>query len=281
MCSLQEMNERRPFIINLMMHWTRLLLAVALTAALPSTAQADDERCRQDSSAVFVIQGEIDDAMAACVNAHFEPTTTELLLDSRGGSVESAITIAQHFEGHRLSMRVRKECSSSCANYFLPLAGQLIVEPGALIVIHGGADPMLVEEMRDEGEPELVVTALSQLVELQLDFARRNAIHPGWLLYRQAGRATTDALNGAWVGSSASTRAYVVEEKMARSCLTGVEVLPFQDALDHGPLDPSRAQRLHQQGVARSANVVCNSMSWEDVIAPTRSELLPPPSLHR
>jgi len=275
------MNERRPFIINLMMHWTCLLLAVALTSALPSTAQADDERCRQDSSAVFVIQGEIDDAMAACVEARFQPTTTELLLDSRGGSVEAAITIAQHFEGQRLSMRVRKECSSSCANYFLPLAGQLIVEPGALIVIHGGADPMLVEEMRDEGEPELVVTALSQLVELQLDFARRNTIHPGWLLYRLAGRATSDALDGVWEGSSASTRAYVVEEKMARSCLTGVEVLPFQDALDRGPLNPSRAQRLHQQGVARSANVVCNSMSWEDVIAPTRSAPAPRPALHR
>lgn len=281
MCSRQEMNERRPFIINLMTHWTCLLLAVALTSALPSTAQADDERCRQDSSTVFVIQGEIDDAMAACVKARFQPTTTELLLDSRGGSVEAAITIAQHFEGQRLSMRVRKECSSSCANYFLPLAGQLIVEPGALIVIHGGADPMLVEKMRGEGEPELVVTALSQLVELQLDFARRNTIHPGWLLYRLAGRATSDALDGVWEGSSASTRAYVVEEKMARSCLTGVEVLPFQDALDRGPLDPSRAQRLHQQGVARSANVVCNSMSWEDVIAPTRSAPAPPPALHR
>lgn len=281
MCSRQEMNEHRPFIINLMMHGTCLLLAVALTSALPSTAQADDERCRQDSSTVFVIQGEIDDAMAACVKARFQPTTTELLLDSRGGSVEAAIPIAQHFEGQRLSMRVRKECSSSCANYFLPLAGQLIVEPGALIVIHGGADPMLVEKMRSEGEPELVVTALSQLVELQLDFARRNTIHPGWLLYRLAGRATSDALDGVWEGSSASTRAYVVEEKMARSCLTGVEVLPFQDALDRGPLDPSRAQRLHQQGVARSANVVCNSMSWEDVIAPTRSAPAPRPALHR
>lgn len=277
------MNERRPFIINLMMHWTCLLLAVALTSALPSTAQADDERCRQDSSAVFVIQGEIDDAMAACVEARFQPTTTELLLDSRGGSVEAAITIAQHFEGQRLSMRVRKECSSSCANYFLPLAGQLIVEPGALIVIHGGADPMLVEKMRGEGEPELIVAALSQLAEQQMHFARRNGIHPGWLLYRQSGQASSNALDGDWEGASTAIRAYVVEERMARSCLTGVEILPFQDSLDEGLLSPSRAQKLHQQGIARSGSVVCNSMGWEDVIAPTptRSAPAPPPALHQ
>jgi hypothetical protein len=281
MCSLQKMSKRCPFIISLMMRWACLMLAVTLTSAPASMARAGDKPCRQDSPAVFVIQGEIDDAMAACVNAQFQLTTTELLLDSRGGSVEAAIAIAQHFEGHRLSMRVRKECSSSCANYFLPLAARLIVEPGALIVIHGGADPMMVEKMRDEGEPELVVAALSQLVELQLDFARRNGIHPGWLLYRQAGRATTNALDGAWESSSASIRALIVEEKMARSCLGGVEVLPFQDALDRGPLEPSRAQRLHQQGIARSANVVCNSMDWEDVIAPTRSAPSPPPALHR
>lgn len=281
MCSLQKMSKRRPFIISLMMRWACLMLAVTLTSAPASMARAGDKPCRQDSPTVFVIQGEINDAMAACVNAQFQLTTTELLLDSSGGSVEAAIAIAQHFEGHRLSMRVRKECSSSCANYFLPLAARLIVEPGALIVIHGGADPMLVEKMRDEGEPELVVAALSQLAEQQLDFARRNAIHPGWLLYRQSGRATSNALDGAWEGSSASTRAYVVEEKMARSCLTGVEVMPFQDALDRGPLSPSRAQSLHQQGIARSAAIVCNSMGWDDVIAPTQSAPAPPPALHR
>ncbi len=264
-----------------MMHWACLLLAVALTSALPATAHADDEHCRQDSPTVFVIQGEIDDVMAACVKARFQPTTTELLLNSRGGSVEAAITIAQHFEGHGLKMRVLNECSSSCANYFLPLAGQLIVEPGALIVIHGGADPMLVEKMREEGEPERVVAALSQLAEQQMDFARRNGIHPGWLLYRRSGQASSDALSGDWESASAAIRAYVVEERMARSCLIGVEILPFQDSLDEGLLNPSRAQKLHQQGIVRSGSIVCNSMGWEDVIAPTRSELLPPPALHR
>lgn len=264
-----------------MMRWPCLMLTIALTSALPSTTRADDEPCRQDSPTVFVIQGEIDAAMATCVKARFQSTTTELLLNSQGGSVEAAIEIAQHFEGQRINMHVRKECSSSCANYFLPLAGRLIVEPGALIVIHGGADPMLVEKMREEGEPELVVTALSQLAERQMDFARRNGIHPGWLLYRQSGQAESDALDGDWEGASTAIRAYIVEERMARSCLTGVEILPFQDALDEDLLSPSRAQNLHQQGIARSGSIVCNSMGWDDVIAPSRSALLPPRAPHR
>lgn len=274
------MSEQRPFTnSDIMMRWACLLLAMALTIALPSTARADDGSCRQDSPTVFAIQGEIDDAMAACVKARFQPTTTELLLNSSGGSAEAAIAIAHHFEGRRLSMRVRKACNSSCANYFLPLAGRLVVEPGALIVIHGGMDPMLIEKTRSQGEPDVVVAALSQLADQQLDFARRNAIHPGWLMYRNAGGTAVEPLDGAWGESSAATRAYIVEEKMARSCLAGVEIVPFQDALDRGPLSPRRAQRLHRQGIARSASVICNSMGWDDVLSSTRSEPAPPPAL--
>jgi len=258
--------------------WLLLFFSAWSLTALP-TAHADDENCRQVSPTVFSIQGEIDDAMAACVAARFQPTTTELVLNSSGGSVEAAIAIGRHFEGRRLSMRIGKECSSSCANYFLPLAGRLEVEPGALIVIHGGMDPMLIAESRSQGDPEVVVTALSQLAELQLDFARRNAIHPGWLLYRNAEDTMADALDGTWGEASEATRAYIVEEKMARSCLAGVEIVPFQEALDQGPLNPQRAPRLHQQGIARSGNIACNSMGWDDVLRPSLSAPAPPPAL--
>lgn len=255
-----------------------LLFVAAWTLTAPPTAHADDEKCRQDSPTVFAIQGEIDDAMAACVKARFQPSTTELVLNSSGGSVEAAIAIARHFEGRRLTMRVPKECISSCANYFLPLAGRLIIEPDALIVIHGGMDPMTIEETRIQGEPEMVITALSQLADLQLDFARRNGIHPGWLMYRNAGDTAVEALDGAWGAASPSTRAYIMEEKMARSCLAGVEIVPFQEALDRGPLSPQRAPRLHQQGIARSASIACNSMGWDDVVRPNRSAPAPPPA---
>lgn len=260
--------------------WLLLLVAI-WSLTIPPTAHADEEKCRQVSPTVFAIQGEIDDAMAACVEARFRPSTTELVLNSSGGSVEAAIAIARHFEGSRLTMRVRKECISSCANYFLPLAGQLVVEPDALIVIHGGMDPMIIEETRSQGEPDLVITALSQLADLQLDFARRNGVHPGWLIYRNAGDTATEALDGAWGATSPSTRAYIVEEKMARSCLTGVQIAPYQDALDRGPLSPQRAPRLHEQGIARSASIACNRMGWDDVVRPSRSEPAPPPSPRR
>lgn len=242
-------------------------LASALWLALPAS-RAEAATCRQQSPEVFVLRGEIDQALADCVAQRLRPTTREVILDSRGGSVGPALDIAERFEGRRLTMRVRSECNSSCANYFLPLAGRLIVEPGAIIGLHGSLDPMLVASTRSRGQSEETVEKLIQTAQRQMIFARRNNIHPGWLLYRLADATATEALEGAWGGLTGERRMFIVEERMARSCLPNVEIVPYQAHLEAGPLRPDRAERLHRRGIARSATVVCNSMGWDDFPAP-------------
>ncbi len=252
----------------------RVLITFALALGLwvitpPPRAEAGT--CRQQSPEVFVLTGEIDQALADCITRRFQPTTREVILDSRGGSVGPALDIAERFEGRRLTMRVRNECNSSCANYFLPLAGRLIVEPDAVIGLHGSADPMLLALSRANGATEDEMQRLTRLAGRQMAFARRNNIHPGWLMYRAAGATATDGLDGAWGGQTSTARMFIVEERMARSCLPGVEIEPYQDALDHGPLRPDRAERLHRRGIARSATVVCNAVGWDDFPAPPAS----------
>lgn len=241
------------------------LLMAGLWLTAPAEARAAD--CRQQSPEVFVITGEIDQALTDCVDRLFAPTTRELVLNSQGGSVEAALTIAEHFEGKGLTMRVRNECNSSCANFFLPLASRLIVERGAIIGLHGSIDPMLIASTRERGETVAAVNA-SRTAQRQMAFARRNNIHPGWLLYRLAGATTADALDGAWGGQTASSRMFIVEERMARSCLQNVEILPYQADLEATVLRPERVARLHRRGIARSATVVCNGMTWDDFPPP-------------
>lgn len=242
----------------------RLILSIAVAGACWSAAtldaQAAEGRCRAELPTVLSLTGRIDTALAACVAERLTPDITELVLDSEGGSADAAIDIAERLEGRRLTMRVRRECNSSCANFLLPLAGRLIIEPGALIVLHGSIDPLLVSRAETPAEAE----RLARTAERQHAFAVRNSVPPGWLLYRTANRTAVDALDGAWGGHTAETRAYIVEEQMARSCLAGVEIEPFQDALNRGPLRPDRAERLHRRGYARSATVVCNAMGWAD-----------------
>jgi hypothetical protein len=233
-------------------------LAIALIDMAGAKAASRDELCHQATPETFVLSGPIDAAMTACVESRFAPTTTELVLTSRGGSADQAMRIAERFEGRRLTMTVKGECNSSCANYFLPLAGRLIVEPGAVIVIHGGIDPSLISRTQASANGMVEGGAdLEAIAERQNVFMTRNRINPGWLLYREAGSTAVQRLDGAWADFDARTKAWLVEETMAKSCLPDT-VVEYRTDQRGEWLSASRRSALRRQNVARSNTVVCN-----------------------
>lgn len=242
------------------------------SAEEPRNLTAPAPACRQETAERFSLTGRIDAAMAECVSAAFQPTTRELILRSPGGDVASALDIAQHFEGRRLTMRVRRQCSSSCANYFLPLAGRIVVESGALIELHGSIDPWTADrvlrrleaELRTQGVaaadiPVRIESArvkFAALVERQAAFADRNRISPGWLLYRTPG---SDEVRGLDRRPATAGRYLLVEEPMLRSCLPGVEIDPFQAELNRRWLRSMRRLSLMWTRTVPSDQTICSA----------------------
>lgn len=233
-------------------------------------------RCHQESAETFVLTGTTDAELAACVAERFEPGTREIILNSMGGNVASALDIASHFEGRRLTMRVREKCNSSCANYFLPLAGRIVVEPGALIILHGSIDPWTAGRVRARshdafmrtqlaagiGRPEaqaLFETGterLSALVARQAAFASRNGVPPGWLMYREQGSDGRD-IQGLSHDLRPGGRYLLVEEPMLRACLPGVEIEPYQADLRRHWLRSIRRLGLAWRAMVPSGATVC------------------------
>lgn len=241
------------------MRWLFCGLVTLLVLSSPADVRAsssDQSSCNRPSPDTLVVSGEIGASLAECVDRLFSDAITQLVLDSRGGSAAFALDIAEKLEGRRLTMIVRGECNSSCANYFLPLASTLVVEPGAVILIHGGVDPALVAQAESRnGSTD--VEALRKTAERQADFVSRNDVPPGWLLYRDAGSTAVEGLDGAWGDFNAATKAWLVEERMARSCLRNTIVEYRVD--DRGRwLSEARMRALRRQGVARSNTVECN-----------------------
>ncbi len=234
-------------------------LVLTLLGVGSANAAQNEDLCRQATPESFVLSGPIDAAMTECVQSRFAPTTNELLLTSRGGSADQAMRIAERFEGRRLTMRVRGECNSSCANYFLPLAGRLIVEPGAVIVVHGGIDPSLISRTQASanGMVDGQVDNLEEIAGRQAAFMARNQVNPGWLLYREAGSTAVERLDGAWADFDADTKAWLVEETMAKSCLPNTVVEYMTDRRGEW-LSEGRRRALRRQHIARSNTVVCN-----------------------
>jgi ATP-dependent protease ClpP protease subunit len=233
------------------------LAAMLLWAALSGPGAAPTEPCTQISPETFAISGEINDAMTECVRATLAPTTTELVVDSGGGEIGAALDIVEALETLTLTVRVRNRCYSSCANYFLPIAARLIVEPGAIIVLHGGIDPMAVHteyvavrerRIREimDGDPRLdraaaearyeqAIARVRRQVERQRAFAERHNVGLGWFFYREEG----DSDMGRYIIGQRGPRPHpfgwrymVAEEPLVRSCLPDVTVEPFQERLE-------------------------------------------------
>lgn len=228
---------------------------------------AEPPACRQETPAVFVLEGEINAALAACVAETFQASTREVILNSMGGDVAAALDIAERFEGRRLTMRVRGECNSSCANYFLPLAARIVIEPGALVILHGSVDPWTVERItvQTQNDPDLGgptardgarFDGLHALAARQAEFAARNRIPPGWLLYREAGSDGRD-IAGLSDDLRPRGRYLLVEEPLLRACLTGAEIQPFQDDLRRRWLRSFRRIGLYLSGIEPSGATVC------------------------
>lgn len=261
---------------------TALILAAALLGGAQTPPQDEVARCEQVDPATFMLQGPVDEAMADCVRAALAPTTTVLVVDSGGGDLKQALDIAELLEPLSLTVRVRERCYSSCANYFLPLAERLIVEPGAAIVVHGGADPKFLHEeanerreqriraiMRDAGVGrteaearfEASVEGVRTLIRRQAAFAARHNVGPGWFLYREPG----DRDVGRWLTGERGSRPHpfgwrlmLVEEPMLRSCLPDVEVEPFQQRLEAEFIDDrERWSRFRRAEGLRSLTLEC------------------------
>jgi len=236
-----------------------LMLASCAHVGPGSGEAAGAPGCRQETPEVFVLEGRITPALATCVAAAFQPTTREVILNSMGGDVASALDIAGQFEGRRLTMRVRGQCNSSCANYFLPLAGRIVVEPGALILLHGGVDPWTVERTRQQrpaGPDPTGSGGPGALAARQADFAAQNRIPPGWLLYREA-RSDGLVVKGLSRSLRPRGRSVLVEEPMLRSCLTGADIEPYQDDLRRRWLGSYRRLGLYLSRIEPSGATVC------------------------
>ena len=262
-----------------------LILAVS-AGAQNASADEDPTRCEQASATTFVLEGPVNAAMTNCVRAHLAPTTTELIVDSGGGDIKQALDIAELLEPLTLTVRVRERCYSSCANYFLPLARRLIVEPGAVIVLHGGADPQFLQDemverrerrirdiMRDAGVDraeaetryEAHVGGLRTLIERQQAFAGRHNVGMGWFLYREEG----DRDVGRWLTGERGPKPHLfgwrlmlVEEPMIRSCLPDVEIEPFQQRLEAEFIDNrERYARFRRAEGLRSMTLECAELA--------------------
>ena len=225
-------------------------------------------RCEVSAEGDLTLRGSTNAAMLACVQRHTPLSARRVILNSQGGDVASALSIAELLQPLQADMIVRRNCHSSCANYFLPVARRIVVEPGASVILHGSIDGHMMARMEALAAEKGVTFDFRALHDRQMAFAARNDISLGWLSYRTdvEFRAGSDGrhLTGAaetWKAEDpreANIAYIVVEEAMMRNCLGNVEIAAFEDTrVQRAYTDRRLRTRWARQDTYPSGTLAC------------------------
>lgn len=94
-----------------------------------------------------------------------------MVIKSKGGDIFAGMDLGDLVLDYNLKVKVREYCNSSCANYVIASAREIIVENGAFVIFHGGALQVKHEYM-SRYLPELI----SWMDELAIDCDVNNYI---------------------------------------------------------------------------------------------------------
>jgi hypothetical protein len=243
-----------------------MLVGCASPSSPGHVAAAPEAPCELLSPDVLVLRGSTDQQMLDCVSAAPRSSVKTVVVTSPGGVVSTAIPIAEIIAGMNAEVVVRGQCNSSCANYFLPVARRVTLEPGALVLLHGSIDDAYMA--KTQNAPPEARERDRAAYAMQRAFAEKRHVALGWLLFRapepRASGRFGEYLSGdveRWGERGAHRdRAIAVEERLMRSCLRGVEITPFKDtAVQRLYTDAGLRERLRRRGVYPSGTLACTS----------------------
>lgn len=247
-------------------------------------SRAYEAACRQETPSRFVIEGEIAAPLLRCVQANLAPTTREIVLNSPGGDVAEAIEIADLLADRSLTARVTGHCASACASILLPMASRIVVEPGALVMIHPGPDdgmmaqwelkrPVRLAALEREGLSSEAAEAQDleetqrqrAVIDAVRQFLQRHDLHPGWMVWRlphpqdpmRFGLAGLRHVSPNLVQDISDDGWILVEEPLMRSCLPRLQIDPYQNDLRRRWLRSPLRLGLISRKITPSGTAVC------------------------
>lgn len=236
--------------------------------------------CQVTADGDLLLRGNTTEPMLTCVQKADLKTVKRVVADSNGGPVVVAVQIGELLAGLHTEMVVRGQCNSACANYFLPVARKITLEPGSLVMLHGSIDDALLSSSATSADADKV----REQYDKQMAFVDKHRIPRGWLLMRDAeeqkakrgSKYTLGQLAQPFTEGKVSVKGLLVEETFMRSCLPHIDIAPFNKTISQRIYTEEKlARALAKQGIFPSGTMTC---APEKVIIsdPIKPALIPP-----
>lgn len=231
-----------------------LIVFCALILIWPEAAQAGS--CKIINSTTLYLKGDTDEKMWTCIEKTDLSSIETVQLKSGGGRVKWALKIAERLAPIKARMIVKDRCHSSCANYFLPLARSVRVQPKAQILLHGSMDPGFARKHNHEQS--------WARVQAQDRFAKQHRIHRGWLMYREhydQGRGgLLEYFDGeyGWPEEDGTIKYIQVEQKLFESCFPDIPII-FEkpNSSEQARSNDKQKQKFLKKGIRPSGSYIC------------------------
>ena len=152
----------------------------------PISAWAKTGNCKLENAITLELSGSTDAKMLACVQSKNLESVKIIKVNSYGGSVDDALQIGALLAPLKAEFIITKQCNSSCANYFLPIARKITLQKNAAIALHGSMDIGFGRKISQDAPDDKKAITVWDIVERQQIYAAKYNIHRGWLLYRDS-----------------------------------------------------------------------------------------------
>jgi len=268
---LRQSNDIVENSSKVMKIFSFLIVILSLTfgtqlSARETPLQQPKKHCAVDGQGHLYIKGIIEKKTVQCVQSSDISDVTVMVLNSPGGDVSSALDIAKLLSGRDLHIIVEEDCSSSCANFLLPLATDLTVRPFSTILLHGStwsdADThrknitkqikkLKIDDEQKTAVIEKAMNDITSLVEREKAFIEEHKVRHQWLL--------AEINPKVYFSSKKNIKGVAVSETFLKSCLPNVTMVNFWDAFG----EEAKANRRWIRKLKRRKIVSTNEVRCE------------------
>lgn len=217
----------------IMIHVSSIITAMIISfLAAKSPSSFGPQECWMEGAQELHLRGFMGERMSACIAKQDLSSLKRVVVSSTGGFVSIGIDIAERLASYHPHVIIRDLCLSSCANYLIPIASRLTVEPYSMIGLHGGAIKMLETLKRSGRSPP---SSLKEDAAREQAFLLRHGVRPDWFLptafVESRKKKITNPLDFNLFFHDSQILA--ASPEFVRSCLPQIEIESFWYLFDH------------------------------------------------
>jgi len=235
--------------------WISISICSILIVGCVTLVSPVRHSCELVNESSLKMFGPVDEKLLLCAENNISPEVSTITVSSFGGDTQIGRKIGYLIGRTKRKIIVEGACLSSCGNYFIPAATELVIKPGGFIGLHGTPDPYTINKQG------LDLGLFQKEFSDEQAFSEKFMIRSGWRLYRDVdhkGGMVTHDMTGEIrpITHQKKKGILIVERLFIETCLPNVTLLE-EHITESVLIRPKMVKRINALGGVGSGSLAC------------------------